>query len=91
MTDKIRLHTLLGDYTGTRALKAGQIPSDLVEFDFADVKVANTAFKPLVREAKFDCRRARHHDLPAGQGVRQALRAAAGRRCRTRPAPHHRL
>jgi 4,5-dihydroxyphthalate decarboxylase len=28
--------------------------SPLVEFDFADVKVANTAFKPLVREQKFD-------------------------------------
>jgi 4,5-dihydroxyphthalate decarboxylase len=30
------------------------VKSDLVDFDFADVKVSNTAFKPLVREAKFD-------------------------------------
>ena len=30
------------------------MPSDLVEFEFADFKVANTGFKPLVREAKFD-------------------------------------
>ncbi len=28
--------------------------SKVVDFDFADVKVSNTAFKPLVREAKFD-------------------------------------
>jgi len=36
------------------ALKQGEVTSDLVSFDFADVKVSNTAFKPLVREAKFD-------------------------------------
>jgi 4,5-dihydroxyphthalate decarboxylase len=30
------------------------VTSDLVDFDFADVKVSNTAFKPLVREARFD-------------------------------------
>jgi 4,5-dihydroxyphthalate decarboxylase len=36
------------------ALKKGEVTSDLVDFDFADVKVSNTAFKPLVREAKFD-------------------------------------
>ena len=36
------------------ALKSGAVKSDLVDFDFADVKVANTLFKPLVREAKFD-------------------------------------
>ena len=36
------------------ALKKGELKSDLVELDFADVKVANAGFKPLVREAKFD-------------------------------------
>jgi 4,5-dihydroxyphthalate decarboxylase len=36
------------------ALKKGEVTSSLVSFDFANVKVANTAFKPLVREAKFD-------------------------------------
>jgi 4,5-dihydroxyphthalate decarboxylase len=30
------------------------VTSGLVDFAFADVKVSNTAFKPLVREAKFD-------------------------------------
>ena len=48
------LYTLLGDYPNTMALKQGEVTSDLVSFDFADVKVSNTAFKPLVREAKFD-------------------------------------
>jgi 4,5-dihydroxyphthalate decarboxylase len=36
------------------AIKDGRVSSDVLEFDFADVKVSNTAFKPLVREAKFD-------------------------------------
>ncbi|MGH6665164.1 MAG: hypothetical protein ACREB2_09730 [Pseudolabrys sp.] len=51
---KTKLSTLLGNYPNTLALKNGEMTSDLVEFDFADVKVPNTAFKPLVREAKFD-------------------------------------
>jgi 4,5-dihydroxyphthalate decarboxylase len=51
---KTTLHTLLGNYPNTLALKKGEVTSDLVAFNFADVKVSNTAFKPLVREAKFD-------------------------------------
>ncbi len=54
MAGKTRLFTLLGDYPNTLALKRGEIRSDLVELEFADIKVANTGFKPLVREAKFD-------------------------------------
>ena len=54
MAEKTKLFTLLGNYPNTKALKDGAVKSDLVEFDFADVKVSNTAFKPLVREAKFD-------------------------------------
>jgi 4,5-dihydroxyphthalate decarboxylase len=50
----ITLHTLLANYPTTAALKTGQLQSDFVHFDFADVKASNTAFKPLVREAKFD-------------------------------------
>jgi 4,5-dihydroxyphthalate decarboxylase len=53
-SEKLKLFTLLGDYPNTAALKRGEIRSDLVDFDFADIKVANTAFKPLVREHKFD-------------------------------------
>jgi len=51
---KTKLFTLLGNYPNTLALKKGQVKLDLIDFDFADVKVSNTAFKPLVREAKFD-------------------------------------
>ena len=54
MTGKTKLFTLLGDYPNAMALKNGAVKSDLIDFDFADVKVPNTAFKPLVREAKFD-------------------------------------
>jgi 4,5-dihydroxyphthalate decarboxylase len=52
--DKVKLFTLMGSYPNAMALKDGRIHSDVVEFDFADVKVSNTAFKPLVREARFD-------------------------------------
>jgi 4,5-dihydroxyphthalate decarboxylase len=54
MPEKSKLYTLLGDYPNTKALKAGEVTSDFLDFEFADVKVSNTAFKPLVREAKFD-------------------------------------
>ena len=54
MTSKTNLFTLLGDYPVTRALKSGDLRSDLVDFTYADIKVANTGFKPLVREHKFD-------------------------------------
>ena len=54
MTAKAKLHTLLGTYPNTKALHEGRYQSDLVEFDFAEVKVANTLFKALVREHRFD-------------------------------------
>jgi 4,5-dihydroxyphthalate decarboxylase len=54
MAEKMKLFTLLGAYPVAMALRNGDIKSDLVELDFADVKVSNTAFKPLVREARFD-------------------------------------
>src|SRR5690242_11546963 len=52
--DQTKLYTLLGDYPNTNALRKGEVTSNLVDLQFADVKVSNTAFKPLVREAKFD-------------------------------------
>jgi 4,5-dihydroxyphthalate decarboxylase len=54
MTDKIMLKALLGDYPNTMALKKGDVSSPLVDFQFADVKVPNTAFKRLVRDKEFD-------------------------------------
>jgi 4,5-dihydroxyphthalate decarboxylase len=53
-TAPVKLHALLGNYPNTLALKNNEIRSPLVAVDFADVKVANTAFKPLVREHRFD-------------------------------------
>ena len=55
MAAKTKLFTMIGEYPNTKALRSGATSSDLVEFDFDDVKVPNTAFKPLVREAKYDC------------------------------------
>ena len=49
-----RLHTLLGDHPTTLALKRGEVLSPHVDFDFADVKVPNTAFKRAVRDIEFD-------------------------------------
>src|SRR5215472_10191825 len=51
---KTKLTTMLGTYPNTTPLKSGAVKSDLVDFDFADVKVANNFFKQVVREAKFD-------------------------------------
>jgi 4,5-dihydroxyphthalate decarboxylase len=72
MPDKMKLFTMIGEYPNTSALRSGQITSDLVAYDFDDVKVPNTAFKPLVREAKYDCAelaintflQARYYDKP---------------------------
>ncbi|MCR8724518.1 hypothetical protein [Frigidibacter sp. ROC022] len=54
MPQKIMLKTLLTEYPATKALKSGEIASDIVEFDFAPVARANKAFKPFVRDLAFD-------------------------------------
>jgi 4,5-dihydroxyphthalate decarboxylase len=48
------LHTLLGPQASVAALKDGRITSPFVKLDCVDVKVANTMFKALVRDQKFD-------------------------------------
>ena len=53
-TTKPKLLTMMGNYANTQALKSGAVRSDLVDFDFVDVKVANNQFKQVVREAKYD-------------------------------------
>jgi 4,5-dihydroxyphthalate decarboxylase len=53
-TEKVKLQTLLGSYPNTNPIKNGEVTSDLVDFEFADIKVANEGFKPLVREQRFD-------------------------------------
>jgi 4,5-dihydroxyphthalate decarboxylase len=52
--EPLRLHALLGDYPNTLALKKGELESALVAFDFAEVKLAHTAFKRVVRDFEFD-------------------------------------
>jgi 4,5-dihydroxyphthalate decarboxylase len=51
---KLTLQTMLGNYPNTTPLKSGAVKSDLVDFDFVEVKVANNFFKSVVRDAKFD-------------------------------------
>jgi 4,5-dihydroxyphthalate decarboxylase len=51
---KLKLHTMLGNYPNTKALKSGAVRSDLVDFDFVEVKVANNLFKQVVRDARYD-------------------------------------
>ena len=48
------LHTLLGNHPNTKALKSGELSSPRVKFDYFEVKVANTQFKAMVRELKYD-------------------------------------
>jgi len=50
----LTLRTLLGDYPNTLALKKGEVRASGIVFDFADVKVPNTAFKDVVRHLKYD-------------------------------------
>ncbi|HUC50840.1 MAG TPA: phosphate ABC transporter substrate-binding protein [Xanthobacteraceae bacterium] len=51
---KVTLHTMLGNYPNVVPLKSGAVRSDLVDFDFAEVKVANNLFKQVVRDGKYD-------------------------------------
>jgi 4,5-dihydroxyphthalate decarboxylase len=54
MTGKIQLRAVLGDHPHTKALKNGSIASDRVELTFEQFSPTNRAFKPMVRELKFD-------------------------------------
>jgi 4,5-dihydroxyphthalate decarboxylase len=50
----LTLSVAIGDYPHTRALKAGNIASDLVELDFVEISPINRAFAPMARERRFD-------------------------------------
>ncbi len=54
VNDKIAMRTMLGNYPNTEALKSGKLRSDLFDFDFVEVKVANNLFKQIVRDAQYD-------------------------------------
>jgi 4,5-dihydroxyphthalate decarboxylase len=53
-SSKVTLHTMLGNYPNVAALKSAAVQSDLVNFDFTEVKIANNLFKQVVRDAKYD-------------------------------------
>ncbi len=53
MTDVLQLHTLLGDYANTAALKKGTVASPRLRFEFSGVKLPQNAFKAVVR-GEFD-------------------------------------
>jgi 4,5-dihydroxyphthalate decarboxylase len=50
----IALKTHLAEYPVTRALRAGEVRSDLVKLDFIGPKQAYEGFKPMVREGAYD-------------------------------------
>lgn len=50
----LKLKTVLGDHAHMRPLKAGDIRSDKVALEFVEFSPTNAAFKPMVREQKFD-------------------------------------
>jgi 4,5-dihydroxyphthalate decarboxylase len=52
--DQPVLSTAIGTYRHTQALKSGQITSDLLRLEFADIPTINRAFAPMVREQRFD-------------------------------------
>jgi len=48
------LSAVIADYPHTMPLKNGQIRSDMVALDFTEMKPVTKAFKPMVREQRFD-------------------------------------
>jgi 4,5-dihydroxyphthalate decarboxylase len=52
--EPLALHTALGAYPHTQALRDGRITSDELRLDFAQVSPANRAFAPMVREGRYD-------------------------------------
>jgi 4,5-dihydroxyphthalate decarboxylase len=53
-TKPVRLRTLLADYPHTAALKSGEVSSERIAFDFADVTPVWTGFQSMVRRKAFD-------------------------------------
>lgn len=54
MTDRLILKTLLAEYPATRAIRSGELTSELFEFEFAPHKKANKGFKQMVRGLEYD-------------------------------------
>ncbi len=49
----VTLQANIMEYVNTKALRSGEVKSDLVKIEFIGPKIANQGFKPLIREAKF--------------------------------------
>ena len=54
MVDAAILHTALGNYPHTDALKQGRVVSPEVAFDFVEIKPIHEAFTPMIREQAFE-------------------------------------
>ena len=54
MSDIATLSAVMADYPHTLPLKNGQIRSDRLALDFTEMKPVTKAFKPMVREQRFD-------------------------------------
>ena len=50
----LKLRTVLGDHAHMQPLKRGEVRSDRFALDFVEFTPTNAAFKPMVREQKFD-------------------------------------
>jgi 4,5-dihydroxyphthalate decarboxylase len=50
----MKLHTLLGDYPVTHALRSGALRSPSIELEFAEAPRPSSAFKRVVRSLEFD-------------------------------------
>ena len=53
-TGPVKLLSLLADNNSTKSLKSGAIETDLIDFDYEEHELIHEAFKPLVRESRFD-------------------------------------
>jgi len=52
--DRLKLKTVLGGHPHVKAVKSGELRSDLFDLDFVEYTPTNAAFKPMVREQAFD-------------------------------------
>ena len=52
--DRLRLKAVLGNHPHVKAVKSGELRSELFDLEFIEYTPTNTAFKPMVREQAFD-------------------------------------
>lgn len=52
--DRLKLKAVLGGHPHVKAVKCGELRSDVFDLDFVEYTPTNAAFKPMVREQAFD-------------------------------------